>query len=267
MPDRTLLNFFMSNLLNKSSDLVSIITPAYRCAGVVGETIRSVLDQTYSQWEMLIIDDCSPDDTREVLREWTKIDKRVRLIEQSKNGGPAIARNAGLECAQGRWIAFLDSDDLWLPQKLERSIAFAEEHMAPLVFTGFKRIPADGGAEGRYIGVPRTLTYRRLLGNTAIATSTVLLDRRIVGDVRMRKTYYDDFDCWLQILKPGLTAHGLNEDLMRYRVMGQSVSRNKRNSAAKVWRAYRDLEKLSFPVASWYFINYALRGLLKYGRY
>ncbi len=249
------------------SDLVSIITPAYRCAGVVGDTIRSVLEQTYPHWEMWIVEDCSSDNTREVLREWAKVDPRLRLIEQPKNGGPAIARNAGLECAQGRWIAFLDSDDLWLPQKLERSIAFAKAHQAPLVFTGFRRIPAEGGKEGRYIDVPRTLSYRQLLGNTAIATSTVLLDRDIVGEVRMRKTYYDDFDCWLQVLKPGRIAYGLDEDLMRYRMMGQSVSRNKRNSAVKVWRAYRDLERLSVPAACWYFVNYAVRGLLKYGRY
>lgn len=257
----------MSNLHSKSSDLVSIITPAYRCGGVVGQTIQSVLDQTYPYWEMLIVEDCSTDNTREVLREWAKVDPRVRLIEQPINGGPAMARNAALERAQGRWIAFLDSDDLWPPTKLERSIAFAEVHKAPLVFTGFRRIPAEGGPEGRYIGVPRTLSYRQLLGNTAIATSTVLLDRSMVGEVRMRKTYYDDFDCWLQILKPGRVAHGLDEDLMRYRVMGQSVSRNKRNSAAKVWRAYRDLEQLSVPAACWYFTSYAVRGILKYGRY
>ena len=250
-----------------SNDLVSIITPAYRCGGVVRETIRSVLDQTYPHWEMLIVEDCSPDDTRNVLRECTAVDPRIRLIEQQNNGGPAMSRNAGLERMQGRWIAFLDSDDLWLPKKLESSIAFAEANRAPFVFTGFRRIPADGGREGRYIGVPRTLNYRQLLGNTAIATSTVLLDRRIVGEVRMRKTYYDDFDCWLQLLKPGRTAYGLDEDLMRYRVMGQSVSSNKRNSAAKVWRAYRDQEHLSVPTAIWYFMNYAVRGLLKYERY
>jgi teichuronic acid biosynthesis glycosyltransferase TuaG len=257
----------MKNSFAESSDLVSIITPAYRCAGVVGETIRSVLAQTYIHWEMLIVEDCSPDCTRDVLREWTKVDPRVRLIEQSKNGGPAMARNAGLELARGRWIAFLDSDDLWLPLKLERSIAYARERQAPLVFTGFRRISEDGGAEGRYIGVPRALNYRQLLGNTVIATSSVLLDRQIVGEIRMRKTYYDDFDCWLQILKQSHIAYGLDEDLMRYRLMGQSVSRNKRNSAVKVWRAYRDLEQLSLPEACWYFTNYTVRGLLKYGRF
>ena len=252
---------------DQKNDLVSIITPAYRCSGVVGETIRSVLDQTHANWEMLIAEDCSPDDTREVVRRWAETDPRIQLIALERNGGPAAARNAALERARGRWLAFLDSDDLWLPNKLERCLAHARLHDAAFVFTGFRRIAADGGDPGRYIGVPATLSYRQLLGNTAIATSTVVLDASRVGQVRMKRTYYDDFDCWLQILKKGLLAHGLNEDLMRYRMMGQSVSRNKRKSAGKVWRAYRDLEQLSIPVAAWYFSQYALRGLLKYGRY
>jgi teichuronic acid biosynthesis glycosyltransferase TuaG len=248
-------------------DLVSIITPAYRCAGVVGETIQSVLDQTYPHWEMLIAEVCSPDNTRDVIRQWAARDPRVRLIEMPQNGGPAAARNGALEQAKGRWLAFLDSDDLWLPDKLQRSIDFALERRSPFVFTGFRRIRAEGGEPGRYIGVPSSLKYRQLLGNTAIATSTVLLDATAVGEVLMRKTYYDDFDCWLRLLKPGRVAHGLDEDLMRYRVMGQSVSRNKRMSAGKVWRAYRDLEKLSLPAAAWYFSQYAVRGLLKYRSY
>lgn len=247
-----------------SQETVSIITAAYRCAGVVGDTIRSVLDQTYPHWEMLIAEDCSPDETRSVIEEWTRRDERIKLIGLERNGGPAAARNAALERASGPWIAFLDSDDLWLPEKLERCLQFARERSAAFVFTGFRRIAADGGSPGRYIGVPAQMNYRQLLGNTAIATSTVMIDTRATGPVRMRKTYYDDFDCWLQILKRGIAAHGLDEDLMRYRVMGQSVSRNKGRSALKVWRAYRDLEQLSIPASLWHFSNYALRGLLKY---
>ncbi len=250
-----------------NTDLVSIITPAFRCSSVIGETIQSVIAQTHSHWEMLIAEDCSPDDTREVVRHWTTVDSRIKLISLERNGGPALARNASLERAAGRWIAFLDSDDLWLPNKLQRSLDHARARDAAFVFTGFRRIQADGGSRGRYIGVPSTLSYRQLLGNTAIATSTVLLDATKVGTVRMKRTYYDDFDCWLQILKQGHIAQGLDEDLMRYRVMGQSVSRNKRNSASKVWHAYRDLERLSLPAAAWYFSQYALRGLLKYRRY
>lgn len=246
------------------NELVSIITPAYRCAGVVDETIQSVLAQTYPHWEMLIAEDCSPDNTREVIEHWTKVDPRVKLIKLESNCGPAMARNAALERAHGRWIAFLDSDDLWLPQKLERCLEFARDRNAAFVYTGFRRMAATGGEPGRYIGVPASLSYRQLLGNTAIATSTVLLDTSHTGSVRMRKTYYDDFDCWLQILKKGITAHGLDADLMRYRVMEKSVSRNKGKSALKVWRAYRDLEGLSVPLSVWYFIQYSVRGVLKY---
>jgi len=247
-----------------NQDLVSIITPAYRAAGVIGETIGSVLAQTHANWEMLIAEDCSPDDTRAVVRGWAATDPRIRLIALEKNGGPAAARNAALEQAKGRWLAFLDSDDVWLPAKLEKTIAFAKAHEAAFAFTGFRRMSSDGARVGRYIEAPPRLTYRQLLGNTAIATSTVLLDARRVGTIRMKKTYYDDFDCWLQVLKKGFDAHGLDEDLMRYRVLEKSVSRNKRRSAAKVWSAYRHVEKLSWPESAWYFTQYAVRGLIKY---
>lgn len=253
--------------LTSDSDRVSIITPAYKAASYVEETIRSVKAQTHRNWEMLIADDCSPDSTREVVSNWAANDPRIRLIQLEKNGGPAAARNGALAQATGRWIAFLDSDDLWLPTKLERSIAAARESGAGLVFTGFRRISADSRSVGTYIAVPPRLTYRQLLGNTAIATSTVLLDRNQTGDIRMRKTYYDDFDCWLQLLKRGVEAVGINEDLMRYRVVQQSVSRNKKRSAMHVWRAYRDLEGLDPISASWYFANYAVRAWWKYRRF
>lgn len=256
----------MNTATSESNDLVSIITPAYRCAGVVGETIQSVLDQTHSNWELLIAEDCSPDDTAAVIEQWCRKDARIRLIRMPANGGPALARNAAIQAARGRWLAFLDSDDLWLPRKLELALRFARERQAPFVFTGFRRMSADGTRVGHYIRAPRTLTYRQLLGNTAIATSTVMVDRGAVPQVVMRKTFYDDFDCWLQILKGGHVAHGLDEDLMRYRVMAQSVSRGKRRSASMVWRAYRELEGMSVPVAAWYFGQYALRGMLKYSR-
>jgi teichuronic acid biosynthesis glycosyltransferase TuaG len=246
------------------NELVSIITPAFRCAGVIGETIRSVLAQTYTNWEMLIAEDCSPDETGSVIEQWVKQDPRITLIRQERNGGPAMARNAALESARGNWIAFLDSDDLWLPNKLERCLDFAHKNNAAFVFTGFKRMTAEGTELARYISVPRSLNYRQLLGNTAIATSTVMIDMRHTGPVRMRKTYYDDFDCWLQIVKKGVLAYGLNEDLMRYRIMNSSVSRNKGKSALHVWRAYRELEKLSLPSSLWHFAHYAIRGYLKY---
>lgn len=247
--------------------LVSIIVPAFKAQATIGATIDSVIAQTYSEWEMLIADDCSPDDTRAVIKEWAARDSRIRLIKLPTNSGPATARNAALSAAQGRWIAFLDSDDLWLPEKLARSLAFAQRQGAALIYTGFRRIDINGHRTGQYIPVPQQLTYRQLLGNTIIATSTVLIDRRQAGAVRMELVYYDDFVCWLSILKRGLTAHGLNEDLMRYRVMPKSVSRNKRRSAAEVWKIYRAIEQLGRLAASWHFLNYAGRALLKYRRF
>jgi teichuronic acid biosynthesis glycosyltransferase TuaG len=250
-----------------SQDLVSIITPAYASAKVIGQTISSVINQTHSNWEMLIADDCSPDETREVVSKWTQVEKRIHLIAMSENGGPALARNAALARAKGSWVAFLDSDDLWLPKKIENSIRFAEERMAPLVYTGYRRIVETGENPGRYLGVPTSLNYRQLLGNTAIATSTVLIDRRQVGDFRMTRTYYDDFDCWLRILKTGRTAYGLNEDLMRYRVMRGSVSSNKIRSARMVWANYREQQKIGVVLSVWYFSKYIIRAINKHRRW
>ena len=134
-------------------------------------------------------------------------------------------------------------------------------------FTGFRRISADGSRTGSYIGVPARLTYRQLLGNTAIATSTAIVDRALSGEFRMQKTYYDDFACWLALLKHGGVAVGLDEDLMRYRVMEASVSRDKGNSAKQVWNAYREVQGLGPLASAWYFGQYAIRAWAKYHRF
>lgn len=247
-----------------NEDLVSIITPAFRAAATIEATIKSVQAQTHTAWELLVADDCSPDKTREIVAAYAVRDARVRLIAMERNGGPATARNGALSQASGNWIAFLDSDDLWLPNKLERSLAHARIHDAALTFTGFRRISHDGARTGRYIGVPCTLNYRQLLGNTAIATSTVLLDRSKCGDIRLQRVFYDDFACWLSILKRGWLAYGLDEDLMRYRMTTGSVSRNKRRSAQEVWKAYRRIEGLDPVTSAWCFTRYAVNALRKY---
>jgi teichuronic acid biosynthesis glycosyltransferase TuaG len=247
--------------------LVSIITPAYRAAAHIGETIESVQAQDYAEWEMLIVDDCSPDNTAEVVARYAAADTRVRLIRQSRNGGPAAARSAALAHARGRWVAFLDSDDLWLPDKLSAQLAFHRGSDAVLTFTSFRRINAAGDKTGRLIHIRPRLDYLALLKNTAIATSTVIVDRRISGTIKMKPTYYDDYACWLELLRPGRIALGLDRDLMRYRVLGKSVSRNKLKSASHVWRTYREVERLGLLRSMWSFANYAGRGVLKYWRF
>lgn len=244
--------------------LVSIITPAYNAERFLAETVASARVQTCRDWEMLVVDDCSKDATRELARREAANDSRVRLIPLERNSGPAMARQAAVEAARGRFIAFLDSDDLWLPHKLERQLDFMRRTGAAFTFTGFRRISADGTVVGRLIHVPKRLTYHRLLGNTAIATSTAIIDRRLTGPFRLVKTYYDDFALWLEITRRGFPAYGLDEDLMRYRVLGGSVSRNKGRSARMVWRTYREVEKLGFASSSWAFARYAVNAVRKY---
>lgn len=246
-----------------TAPLVSIITPAYKAMAYVEETVRSVQAQSVTSWEMLVVDDGSPDETAAVVARLAEADPRIRLIRQA-NAGPAMARQTALDHATGRYIAFLDSDDLWLPAKLERQLAFMEAREAVLSFTAFRRINADGSETGRVIPVPARLVYRQLLGNTAIATSTVIIDRTRSGPLAMTKTYYDDFVLWLGILKRGHAALGLDEDLMRYRVLGQSVSRNKWRSMRMVWKTYRDVERLNLPRSALAFAGYAWNAWWKY---
>jgi teichuronic acid biosynthesis glycosyltransferase TuaG len=243
--------------------LVSIITPSWNVERLIGETIASVQAQTFADWELLIADDCSTDSTAAVIESHAASDPRIKLIRQPRNGGPALARQAAIEQAQGRFIAFLDSDDLWLPAKLERQIAFAREHRAALSFTAFRRINEDGSVTGRLISVPASLTYDQLLRNTAIATLTALVDRDIAGPIEMKNEGYDDFCLWLSILKSGHVAYGLNEDLARYRVRGVSVSSRRMRAAGWVWYIYRNVERLSLVKSAWCFAHWSARAWLK----
>jgi teichuronic acid biosynthesis glycosyltransferase TuaG len=247
-----------------SDALVSIVTPAFNAERYLPQTIESVLAQSYRNWELLVADDCSTDATRRVAQEYAARDPRVRPIALERNSGPAMARQAAVEAARGSFVAFLDSDDLWLPGKLERQLEFMHARQAGLSFTAFRRISRDGGEVGHLIRAPASLSYRELLGNTAIATSTAMIDRSRTGAFRMVKTYYDDFALWLEITRRGFPALGLDEDLMRYRVVGGSVSRNKGRSALMVWRTYREVERLGLARSCWSFARYAANAMRKY---
>lgn len=251
----------------RNNSLVSIITPAYNAAKFVEDTIRSVKEQTYTNWEMIIVDDCSKDGTYSIVESIAKTESRIRLIKHKINSGAAEARDTALKAANGRYIAFLDSDDLWLPKKLEHQLQFMEKVGAPLSYTRFRRISENADVCGHLIAIPATLTYKQLLGNTAIATSTAIIDSEKTGSFEMTRTYYDDFALWMTILKRGFVAYGLDEDLMRYRVVDKSLSRDKVKSALKVWHAYRDLHGLGPIVSAWYFVNYTLNAFKKYRKF
>lgn len=225
---------------------VSIIPPTFNAGRFIGETIRSVQAQTYREWEMLIADDCSTDDTRAVVEAFATRDPRIVLIRQPRQQGPARARKAALARARGRYICFLDSDDLWLPEKLHRQLAFTERMSCALSYTAYRRISQDGSVIGRLIRVPERLTYRQLLKNTAIATLTTMVDRDRTGPLQMVDEGYDEFILWLSMLRRGFRAFGLQEDLARYRAVGGSVSSRPLRSARWVWHVYREVKHLGF---------------------
>jgi teichuronic acid biosynthesis glycosyltransferase TuaG len=248
----------------RGSDLVSIITPTFNAQRFLQQTIESVQAQTHKNWEMIVVDDRSRDDTWELASSLAQSDPRIKPIRHQQNQGAAAARNTGLAAAQGALVAFLDGDDLWLPHKLERQLLQMREDEIFFSYTAFRRINEDGTMVGRLRPIPAKLGYRDLLKNTAIVTSSVLIDRAKIGDFRMPAINYEDFATWLSILKRGFVAHGLNVDSVRYRIAAHSLSRNKTRGAKWIWRVYRNAEQLSVAYASWCFANYAVRGFLKY---
>ncbi len=242
---------------------VSIITPAYNAAATIRMTIRSVQTQSFEDWEMLIADDGSEDDTAAVVEEVAASDGRVVLIRCPANAGSGAARNAALARAAGRYVAFLDSDDLWLPEKLARQTAFMRDKACALSYTAFRRISTDGARTGRLIPVPERLTYGALLKNTAIATLTAMVDSRQTGPLSMSTARRDDYILWLSLLRRGFIAHGLQEDLARYRAVAGSRSSRPGRSAASTWRVYREAEGLGLVRASWCMTHYGARALVK----
>ena len=249
------------------SDLVSVVMPAYNAEKFIDAAIESVISQTYQNWELLVINDCSRDDTDKIVEKYCYQDSRIKFFSNEENSGPAMSRNNAINRANGRFIAFLDSDDIWSPEKLDKQVGAMIEKRYTFTYTCYHRISEDGIVEGRRISVPEQMNYSQLLRNTAIVTSSVVLDIDAVGKIQMKNTYYDDYACWLEVLKKGGGAHRINEDLVAYRVASSSVSRNKVNSAIQVWDTYRNVEGLGLITSVWCFASYVLHALQKYKRF
>lgn len=253
-----------------NSKLVSIITPMYKGAAFVGETIESVLKQTYTDWEMIIVDDCSPDDGAGIRVVKQYMDPRIKLVESKVNKGSSGARNTALRMAQGRYIAFLDSDDLWHPDFLERQLAFMSEKDAGLVFSSYRRIDENTKEEilCPYI-VPDKVTYKSLLKTCPIFPSTAIYDKEKIGSIiffnEEMGSLRDDYVYWLQMLKPGnVVAAGNKEILVDYRLRKSSVTGNKKKVIKPQWNVLRKIEKLSFLASAYYFSCWAVISYLKY---
>lgn len=276
-------------------ELISIIVPVYRAEDYIAEAVAMVQAQTWQAWELLLVEDCSPDNSAEVIRstlqremeslsfgDWRReLESRpgIRLIEaytgaggqritlicKEKNEGAARARNTGLSMAQGRYIAFLDADDVWHVDKLEKEMHFLQDRQAGFVFTAYEFGDEQARPTGKVVHVPAELTYRQALSRTVIFTTTVLFDRKKIPDglLHMPVVESEDTATWWQILREGYTAYGLDEVLAVYRRPAQSLSSNKITAVRRIWNLYRRQEKLSVAASAWYFVMWAYRATMR----
>jgi glycosyltransferase involved in cell wall biosynthesis len=255
------------------SDLVSVIVPAHNAAPFLEETVRSALAQTYPQLEILVVDDASRDETAAIAARIEASDPRVRVLRFLKNVGAARARNVGIEAATGRYIAFLDADDVWLPEKTERQVALLEASGAALCYTGYRTMDEHGTRKQTVIHVPRTVTYAELLRTNVIPCSSAIYDTRRIGKVYMPHiSKRQDYALWLHILRsararPLPAAVGIDEPLFTYRVRAGSVSSNKVSAARYQWAVYREIERMPLMLSVYCFAHYAFHGFMKHRRY
>ena len=247
-------------------ELVSIITPMYNSENFIGETIKSVINQTYNNWEMIIIDDASSDNSIAIVENIINEESRIKLIKSNIDLGPAKARNMGIELASGRYISFLDSDDLWLPEKLEKQIIFMNEKQCALSYSSYQKIDYKGNYFGEVIIKNLKPSYHDLLKTNHIGCLTAMIDLNIVKeDLYMpliRKRH--DHGLWLLILRKGYIACGYKKILAQFRYRTGSISHDKLSSAYYQWKLYREIENLNYYRSMYYMITWAWNGLLKW---
>lgn len=245
--------------------LISIITPAFNAERYIEKTISSVLNQTYSNWEMIIVDDCSTDATASIAKEYSYKDKRIKVITHEKNQGVAAARNTALKAANGSYIAFLDSDDMWKPEKLEKQYFFMEKNNYTLTYTAYQKYFSDSKELGKVISVPKHMTKQSILYNTSIACLTVMVNKEKTGFFEMPLlNHYEDQSTWRNIIGSDDKAYGLNENLALYRITSHSMTSNKYHSAMRQWRIYRTYYKFSVFKSIIYFTGYAVNAVIKH---
>lgn len=275
-------------LKDKENGLVSIIVPVYRAAAYIADTIEMVFAQTYDKWELLLVDDCSGDDSVETMEKALSVyehrpaagsfekigriteylcgeEKKVFLICKNRNEGAAAARNTGIDLAKGRYLAFLDADDIWAADKLRKQLSFMREKRAGFLFSAYEFGDEDARPTGKVVHVPETLTYKKALSRTVIFTTTVVLDRNVIPDelIRMPQVESEDTATWWQILRAGYTAYGLDEVLVVYRRPPRSLSSNKCKAVKRIWNLYRRQEKLSVASSAFYFVFWAYRATIR----
>jgi len=245
--------------------MISIITPSYNSKPFIKMCIDSVLAQTYKNWEMIIVDDVSQDNSNEIIKEYIKNDSRIQLIKLDVNSGAAIARNRAIKEAKGRYIAFLDSDDYWHEEKLAKQLEFMHAKQIALSFTSYYRVDEDTGEVIDQQKSVEKVEYKMLLRQNIMGCLTVMYDTQVLGKVYMPEILRrQDYALWLKILKQIPFACGVPDVLAYYRVRNSSISSNKIIASKYHWKVLREIEKLSLAKAIYYFGWYTYKSILKY---
>ena len=244
---------------------VSIIMPAYNASKYLVDSVESVKKQSFKNWELIIIDDCSIDNTAELIKSMSEKDSRIIFMQNTENCGVAQTRNAGIKVATGKYIAFLDSDDIWFPNKLERQLEFMEKNRYAFSFSSYLKFDSNTGKNGKIVRAPKVVVAEELLGNTIIGCLTVIYNREKIGKVYMPNIkHMEDNATWYSVLAQGYKAYGLDEVLAKYRENNNSLTANKWHSAILQWDIYRDYFKFSRAKSAKYFVQYVFNALKKY---
>lgn len=258
---------FLAKLMDINSNKVSIITASFNSSRFIMETYSSILAQDYTDWEWIVTDDFSTDGTIDLLNDIEASDHRVKVLKNSLNLGAGLSRNKSMSKASGRFLAFIDADDLWDSDKLSRQIMFMISGRIGISFTAYRIISEFDSDKGKIVDqlAPLCVGYKELLAKKAtFGCSTVMVDRSIIGDFLMPALRTgQDYATWLSILRSGSNAYLLKEVLSSYRIVKGSISRNKFNKAIQQWRIYRNLEILPLGLSIFYFINYAFNAVFR----
>lgn len=245
--------------------LVSVIMPAYNASKYIRNSIESVINQTYHQWELLIVNDCSKDDTLSICQEYEKHYCNIRVINLEKNSGVAIARNVGIKNSQGKYIAFLDSDDIWGREKLKKQLNLMNSKDASFVFSSYEIMKDNGEKTGKIIRAPKAVDYNLLLKGNSIGCLTVLIDREKVKNFEMPLIKHEDYATWLKILyENDITAYSVQESLAYYRRTAGSVSSNKIKSITWNWKIYHDYLRHSKLKSTLMLVRLIINNIKKY---
>lgn len=246
------------------SPYITVVMPNYNGHRFVEQAIDSVLAQTYHNFELVVVDDCSKDDSLQLINQKAQNDSRIRIIALEKNSGVANARNVGIKAAKGEYIALLDNDDLWTEDKLERQVVIAERG-ADIVYCSYNFIDEQNNEIKKPFIVPKQTNFNKMLASSVISCSTSLIKTELMQAHPFNPEFYhEDYVLWMELLRVCPTAYGDEKVLMNYRQVTGSRSNKKGNAAKERWNTYRKALNLNLVTSAWAFVRYAVNGVMKY---